>query len=88
MPACEARRCKLAGAGIALALALWMAQWPVAGVFAGWATWRDESTLAVLAVIGGAVYFGIVVALFGRPWLTICALATAGRASAGPLTLD
>src|SRR5882757_5736826 len=60
---------KLALGGLALAAALWLAQRPVANVFAGWATWRDESALAVLAVIGGAVYFGIVVALFGRRWL-------------------
>ena len=39
---------------------------------------RDESTLAVLAVIGAVVYGGVVLALFGRQWL-----ATFG-ASAGP----
>jgi putative peptidoglycan lipid II flippase len=60
---------KLAGAGGALALTLWLVQRPVASVFAGWATWRDESALMVLATIGGAVYFGIVLALFGRQWL-------------------
>jgi putative peptidoglycan lipid II flippase len=80
---------KLAGAGSALALALWLAQRPVANVFAGWATWRDESALAVLAVIGGAVYFGIVVALFGRQWLTILRARRRPAAPvAGPLTLD
>jgi len=80
---------KLAGAGSALALALWLAQRPVANVFAGWATWRDESALAVLAVIGGAVYFGIVVALFGRQWLTILRARRRPAAPvARPLTLD
>jgi putative peptidoglycan lipid II flippase len=80
---------KLAGAGSALALALWLAQRPVANVFAGWATWRDESVLAVLAVIGGAVYFGIVVALFGRQWLTILRARRRPAAPvAEPLTLD
>jgi hypothetical protein len=62
----------------------------VANVFAGWATWRDESVLAVLAVIGGAVYFGIVVALFGRQWLTILRARRRRPAApvARPLTLD
>jgi putative peptidoglycan lipid II flippase len=80
---------KLAGAGGALALALWLAQRPVANVFAGWATWRDESALAVLAVIGGTVYFGIVVALFGRQWLTIWRARRQPAAPvARPLILD
>jgi hypothetical protein len=48
---------------------LWLVQRPVADMFASWATWRDESALAVLAAIGGGVYFGIVLALFGRQWL-------------------
>ena len=74
---------RLAGAGGALALVLWLARRPIAGLFAGWATWRDESTLAVLAVIGGGVYFGIVLALFGRQWLA--ALRTRKR-TAAPVT--
>jgi hypothetical protein len=56
-------------AGIALAAVLWLAQAPVARLFAGWTAWRDESTLAVLAVIGGAVYGTIILALFGKQWL-------------------
>jgi hypothetical protein len=74
---------KLAGAGGALALVLWLLRRPIAGLFAGWATWRDESTLATLAAIGAAVYFGIVLALFGRQWLA--ALRTRKRAAA-PMT--
>ena len=69
-------------AGAVLALVLWLVRRPVVGLFAGWATWRDESTLAVLAVIGGGVYFGIVLALFGRQWLA--ALRT--RKTAAPVT--
>jgi putative peptidoglycan lipid II flippase len=81
---------KLAGAGSALALVLWLAQRPVANMFAGWATWRDESVLAVLAAIGGAVYFGIVVALFGRQWLAVLRARRRRPAApvARPLTLD
>jgi putative peptidoglycan lipid II flippase len=74
---------KLAVAGSALALALWLTHRPVATAFAGWATWRDESALAVLAVIGGVVYFGIVLALFGRHWLTAL---RARRRPAAPVT--
>ena len=59
----------LAAAGLALALVLWLAQAPVASLFAGRSSWRDESTLAVLAVIGAVVYGGLVLALFGRQWL-------------------
>jgi hypothetical protein len=48
---------------------LWLAIAPVAGLFAGRTSLRDESTLAVLAVIGAAVYGGLVLALFGKAWL-------------------
>jgi putative peptidoglycan lipid II flippase len=60
---------KLAAAGIALALVLWLAAAPVTALFAGRASLRDESTLAMLAVIGGVVYCGVVLALFGKQWL-------------------
>ena len=60
---------KLAAAGLALALVLWLAVAPVAGLFAGRTLLRDESTLAVLAMIGAAVYGGLVLALFGKDWL-------------------
>jgi hypothetical protein len=52
-----------------LAAALWVLQAPVARLFAGWTSWRDESTLGTLAVIGGAVYAAMTVALFGKRWL-------------------
>src|SRR5262249_9804530 len=59
---------KLALAGGALALALWLAQKPVASLFLQWPRLRDEATLAVLAAIGGVVYGAAVLALFGREW--------------------
>jgi putative peptidoglycan lipid II flippase len=62
---------RLAVAGVALAVVLWLAQAPVARLFASWPSWRDESTLAVLAAIGGGVYFAIVLVLFGRQWLAM-----------------
>jgi putative peptidoglycan lipid II flippase len=82
-PGLRSAMVRLAGAGAALALVLWLARRPIVGLFAGWATWRDESTLAVLAVIGGGVYVGIVLALFGRQWLA--ALRTRTR-TAAPVT--
>jgi putative peptidoglycan lipid II flippase len=60
---------KLAGAGLALAVILWLAQGPVAYVVGTWPTLRDETALALLAVLGGLVYGGTVFALFGRRWL-------------------
>jgi putative peptidoglycan lipid II flippase len=60
---------KLIGAGLALAAALWLCHAPVAHLFDGLGRWRDLATLAVLAAIGGTVYGGIVLALFGRRWL-------------------
>jgi putative peptidoglycan lipid II flippase len=61
----------LAAAGVALAVVLSLTQGPVARLFASWTSWRDESTLAVLAAIGAAVYGAIVLALFGRQWLAV-----------------
>lgn len=60
---------KLAAAGLALTAALWLCQATVAQAFDGWRHLRDVATLAVLAVIGGGVYGGVVLALFGRRWL-------------------
>jgi putative peptidoglycan lipid II flippase len=60
---------RLALAGLALALALWLAERPVAALFSGRATLKDEAELAALAAIGAVVYGGIVLAMFGREWL-------------------
>src|SRR5215472_13818746 len=60
---------RLTVAAIALAAVLFLTQGPVARLFAGWTSWRDESTLAALALIGGAVYAAVIFALFGRDWL-------------------
>jgi len=60
---------RLAVAGLALAAALWFARAPVAALFAGWPRLSEEATLALLTVVGGAVYGGVVLALFGREWL-------------------
>ena len=60
---------KLAGAGLALAATLWLCDAPVAHLFEGWHRLRDVATLAVLAAIGGGVYSGVVLVLFGSRWL-------------------
>ncbi|MGZ3286454.1 MAG: murein biosynthesis integral membrane protein MurJ [Xanthobacteraceae bacterium] len=80
---------KLAVAGGVLALVLWLVQRPVADMFASWATWRDESALAVLAAIGGVVYLALVLALFGRQWLaTLRARKRRAAPVTQPLALD
>ncbi len=61
---------KLAAAGLALAVTLWLCEAPVAHLFADWRRLHDVVILALLAAIGGGVYGGIVLILFGRGWLT------------------
>jgi len=60
---------KLAAASAALALVLWLGRAPALDLFAGAGRWRDLFGLVLLAAAGGAVYTGIVLALFGRQWL-------------------
>jgi putative peptidoglycan lipid II flippase len=62
---------KLLIAGLALAAALALGERPLAALFAGWPGLRAEATLAALAALGGAVYFGIVLAWFGKEWLAV-----------------
>ncbi|MGH6682903.1 MAG: lipid II flippase MurJ, partial [Pseudolabrys sp.] len=60
---------KLAAAGLALAAALWLCEAPAAHLAADWGRLRHVAALAMLAAVGGTVYGGIVLALFGRRWL-------------------
>jgi putative peptidoglycan lipid II flippase len=60
---------KLTAAGLALAAVLWLCDAPAAQLFAGWSRLRDVATLAMLTAIGGGVYGGIVLAVFGPRWL-------------------
>src|SRR5262249_53230827 len=46
----------LTAAGVALAAVLWLAQGPVARLFASWTSWRGERTLAGAAAVGAAGY--------------------------------
>jgi len=60
---------KLAAAGVALAAALWLCEAPVTHLFADWQRLRHVAALATLFLIGGSVYGGIVIWLFGPRWL-------------------
>src|SRR5262249_59725541 len=62
---------RLAIAGLAMAVVLWLAQAPVEALFARWATLRYEATLLTLGAIGACAYSVVVLALFGREWLAL-----------------
>jgi putative peptidoglycan lipid II flippase len=59
---------KIAAAGSALAVVLWFGADIVNGLFRDWTTLREMARLAALALVGGAVYGGVAVALLGRGW--------------------
>ncbi len=62
---------KLAAAGAALALALLLADPFVTRLLSSWSRFRNESELALLALLGGLVYGGLVLVLFGRRWVLL-----------------
>jgi len=62
---------KLAAAGAALAVVLFVADPIVTRLLSSWPRFRNESELALLASLGGLVYGGLVAALFGRRWLSL-----------------
>jgi putative peptidoglycan lipid II flippase len=59
---------RLAAAGGALAVALYIAEWPIAQWVGNW-RFRDEAALAVLAGVGLLVYGGMILTFFGPQWL-------------------
>jgi putative peptidoglycan lipid II flippase len=59
---------KLGLAGLVMAAVLWFAAAPLARLFAG-LPMHDVVTLAALAALGGTLYAGMVLAVFGRRWL-------------------
>jgi putative peptidoglycan lipid II flippase len=61
---------KLAAAGAVLALVLWFADPLIVSLTASLSRFRNVADLIVLVLLGGAVYGGLVLALFGRQWLT------------------
>jgi putative peptidoglycan lipid II flippase len=60
---------KLAAAGLALAAALALAAPPVIRMCASFGGLRHVAALLVLAVLGGLVYGGAVIAMFGSRWI-------------------
>jgi hypothetical protein len=58
---------KLVVAGIVLGLVLWLANGPLSSAVTG--RHADVLRLAIQVMLGGAIYGGIVLALFGRGWL-------------------
>ena len=60
---------KLATAGLVMAGMLWLCAAPLAHFFGGWDRLGDLATLIALSAIGGGIYGGIVLVLFGREWL-------------------
>jgi putative peptidoglycan lipid II flippase len=62
---------KLAAAGIAMALVLLLAVPLVINMLSTISRFRNESELIVLALIGGVFYGALVLALFGRRWLSL-----------------
>jgi putative peptidoglycan lipid II flippase len=59
---------KFAIAGVVLAGVLWLCQAPVTDLFSQWQHLRNVATVASLALIGGACYVALLLALFGPRW--------------------
>ena len=76
---------KLAAAALALGLVLAVAAPVVTAMLSSWSRFRDESILALLVVIGGIVYGGLVIVLLGRRWLSLMRGSALSR-SASPQT--
>ena len=60
---------KLILAGLALFAALWIAQWPVLAMTAGFPGRHTWFALLLLAFIGALAYGGAILGLFGKAWL-------------------
>jgi putative peptidoglycan lipid II flippase len=57
---------KLCGAGLAMALLLFLAAPPISHAVASLPRFRNETELVVLAALGALVYGGLVIALLGQ----------------------
>ena len=75
----------VAAATLALALVLAIAAPLVTELLSSWSKFRDESELALLMLLGGLVYGGLILAMFGRRWLS---LMRGSAKSAPAATLD
>jgi putative peptidoglycan lipid II flippase len=59
---------KLAAIGIAFAVALYFGALGLQSALSSMTIFRDETTLGILVVVGGIVYFAAVLAVLGRGW--------------------
>jgi hypothetical protein len=62
-----------------MALIVWLARDPVTSLVAG-RSLRDETALALIALVGATVYGVAVLALFGRRWFGAFRVASPSRA--------
>jgi putative peptidoglycan lipid II flippase len=76
---------KLVVAGIVLAIVLLVADPVVTALLSSWSRFRNESELLLLALIGGLVYGGLVLALFGKRWVSLIK-REAQSAESAPIT--
>ena len=60
----------------------------VTRLLSSWSRFRNESELVLLMLIGGLVYGGLVVALFGRRWLSLMRRTATSAAVPGPAELE
>ncbi|MFZ0710523.1 MAG: hypothetical protein WAM53_10825, partial [Terrimicrobiaceae bacterium] len=60
---------KLFGAGAVLGIALYFGELAITYALAGMSHFREETTLALLIFLGGAIYAAVVLLLLGRNWL-------------------
>jgi putative peptidoglycan lipid II flippase len=86
----KASLAKLAAVGAALAVVLLIADPLVMRLLSSWPRFRNESELALLALLGGLVYGGLVLVLFGRRWVLLMkrsanAAEAAAISSAAPI---
>jgi len=82
-PALKSSLIKLAGAAVAMTVALLIANPIVTGLSSSLPRFRNETVLILLALIGAAVYGGLAAVLFGRRWLLLIR-----RTEAAPLAGD
>jgi putative peptidoglycan lipid II flippase len=81
----KASLAKLAVAGTALTLLLWLAAPLVMSLLSSLPRFRNESELILLTVLGAAFYGILVLALFGRRWTLLLRRSRRGKEAAPPV---
>jgi len=75
---------RILAAGAVLAIVLVFAAPAVAAMASSWPKFRNESELLILAAVGFLVYGGLVLALFGRRWLSVTRKSAHNSPGASP----